>query len=143
MLGRWRRRLRTVLKTSTTPSVLSRSSRMLTAINVPVLPQPPLCVQICTVELPGHPTNIYQPPRHPTNIYEPPWIPYKHFKPPRHPTNIYEPPWMPYKNFEPPRHPTNIYEPLEALWTFINSLDSLLTFIIPLLTFINPLDIAR
>ena len=44
MLGRWRRRLRTVLKTSTTPSVLSRSNRMLTAMNVPVRPQPLLYI---------------------------------------------------------------------------------------------------
>ena len=44
-LGRWSLSPRTVWKTSTTPSVFSRSNRMLMVMNVPVLPQPPLHIQ--------------------------------------------------------------------------------------------------
>ncbi len=40
--GRWSRSVLTVWNTSTTPSVFSRSRRMLTAMNVPVRPHPSL-----------------------------------------------------------------------------------------------------
>jgi len=45
MPGRWSLSPRTVWKTSTTFSVFSCSNRMLTVMNVPVLPQPPLHIQ--------------------------------------------------------------------------------------------------